>query len=57
LINEAEYELLLDMLNDRNRLSHEYRKEYFEEIIQRLIKYRDLLVEILSRIDTQDARR
>jgi hypothetical protein len=38
-------------------LSHEYRKEYFEEIIQRLIKYRDLLLEILSRIDTQEARR
>ena len=57
LINEAEYELLLDMLKDRNRLCHEYRKEYFEEIIQRLIIYRDLLVEILSRIDTQDARR
>ena len=51
LINEAEYELLLDMLKDRNRLSHEYRKEYFEEIIQRLIKYRDLLLEILPRID------
>ncbi|MCK4755232.1 MAG: HI0074 family nucleotidyltransferase substrate-binding subunit [Calditrichia bacterium] len=57
LINEAEYELLLDMLKDRNRLSHEYRKEYFEEIIQRLTKYRDLLLEILKRIDTQDVRR
>ena len=55
LINEAEYELLLDMLNDRNRLSHEYKEEYFEEIIQRLIKYRDLLLEILPKIESPDA--
>ena len=53
LINEAEYELLLDMLKDRNRLSHEYKQEYFEEIIQRLAGYRDLLLAVLSRIDVQ----
>jgi nucleotidyltransferase substrate binding protein (TIGR01987 family) len=51
LVNEAEYELLLDMLKDRNRLSHEYKHEYFEEIIQRLAIYRDILVMILSKID------
>ena len=51
LVNETEYEFLLDMLRDRNRLSHEYKEEYFEEIIQRLNKYRELLVELLQKID------
>jgi nucleotidyltransferase substrate binding protein (TIGR01987 family) len=54
LVNDAEYELLLDMLRDRNRLSHEYRQEYFEEIIMRLASYRDLLLGILSKIEVQD---
>ena len=51
LVEESEYELLLDMLRDRNRLSHEYKEEYFQEISNRLVAYRDLLVAILSRID------
>ena len=54
LVNDAEYELLLDMLRDRNRLSHEYRQEYFKEIILRLAGYRDLLLGILSKIEVQD---
>ncbi len=54
LVDESEYELLLDMLKDRNRLSHEYKQEYFEEIIQRLASYRDLLLGILSKIEVQD---
>jgi nucleotidyltransferase substrate binding protein (TIGR01987 family) len=51
LVDDAEYELLLDMLNDRNRLSHEYKEEYFEQILQRLSRYRDLLAEILARLE------
>jgi nucleotidyltransferase substrate binding protein (TIGR01987 family) len=51
LINEEEYELLLDMLGDRNRLSHEYREEYFEEISQRLKIYGELLINLLKIID------
>ena len=37
-VNPAEYEFLIEILNDRNQLSHVYNKEQFEVIYNRLIK-------------------
>jgi nucleotidyltransferase substrate binding protein (TIGR01987 family) len=39
VISFEEYETLLNMLNDRNRLSHIYKEEYFEEIHSKLTGY------------------
>ncbi|MCP4750153.1 MAG: hypothetical protein GY866_04635 [Proteobacteria bacterium] len=38
-VTDDEYNLLLDMLDDRNRLSHIYQKALFEEIKGKLPKY------------------
>jgi nucleotidyltransferase substrate binding protein (TIGR01987 family) len=38
-IDEPDYEKLIAMINDRNRLSHVYNKEQFNEIHQRLSDY------------------
>jgi nucleotidyltransferase substrate binding protein (TIGR01987 family) len=39
VISAEEYETLLNMLNDRNKLSHIYKEEYFEEIHNKLSDY------------------
>ncbi len=38
-INEEEYELLIEMIDDRNKLSHIYDQKSFDEIISRLPNY------------------
>ncbi|MCK5456482.1 MAG: HI0074 family nucleotidyltransferase substrate-binding subunit [Melioribacteraceae bacterium] len=38
-IAEEEYEVLFEMINDRNRLSHIYKEGYFLEIHKKLINY------------------
>ncbi len=47
-VEETNYELLIDMLNDRNRLSHIYKEEFFEEIHTRLKTYSGVLNEVLE---------
>ncbi len=39
LINEQQYELLNEMLDDRNRLSHIYNELFFEDIYLKLNDY------------------
>ncbi|GMR24945.1 MAG: hypothetical protein BMS9Abin39_0217 [Ignavibacteria bacterium] len=39
LVNEEEYELLNEMLDDRNRLSHIYNEAFFEDIYFKLNAY------------------
>jgi nucleotidyltransferase substrate binding protein (TIGR01987 family) len=38
-ISQEEYETLLNMLDDRNKLSHIYNEEYFDEIHSKLLGY------------------
>ena len=42
-IDKNEYELLFEMINDRNRLSHIYKEEYFVEIHNKLNKYLSII--------------
>jgi len=38
-ISQEEYEIMLNMLDDRNKLSHIYNEEYFDEINSKLPGY------------------
>jgi len=42
-VNEKNYEILIEMINDRNRLSHVYNEEQFNEIYSRISEYLQLL--------------
>lgn len=42
-INEEEYQLLIEMIDDRNRLSHIYDQKSFDEIISKLPSYLSLM--------------
>lgn len=42
-INEKVYESLIEMINDRNRLSHVYNEELFELIHAKLAEYLQLM--------------
>ncbi|MBU1171820.1 MAG: nucleotidyltransferase substrate binding protein [Proteobacteria bacterium] len=48
--NEMNYEVLIEMINDRNRLSHVYNEEQFNEIYCRLNEYLDLMNTLLKKI-------
>jgi len=37
-LSAKEYEALIEAIDDRNKLSHVYKKQQFEEIYQRVIK-------------------
>jgi hypothetical protein len=39
VISIEEYETLLNMLDDRNKLSHIYKEEYFDEMHNKLSDY------------------
>ncbi|MDR3628044.1 MAG: HI0074 family nucleotidyltransferase substrate-binding subunit [Ignavibacteriaceae bacterium] len=39
VVSEPEYNALLSMMDDRNRLSHIYNEEYFDEIHNKLQNY------------------
>lgn len=47
-VNEGEYELMLQMIDDRNRLSHIYRREIFQEILSCLPGYYNLMNRVLA---------
>lgn len=52
-IKEEELETLLNMIEDRNRLSHIYKNEYFEEILSKLKKYKIQMEDLINRIEQE----
>lgn len=50
LVDEEEYELLIQMIDDRNRLSHIYNELFFNEIYSRLMKYLSLMQKVIKKI-------
>ena len=48
--DEAQYEILLEMINDRNRLSHIYNATHFQAIHERLPEYHQLMSNVLKSI-------
>lgn len=50
-IPESEFELLVNMIDDRNRLGHLYKEEYFNEISQNLPKYYDSMKTVFEIIN------
>lgn len=51
-LNEIEYEKVIEMINDRNRLSHIYNEIFFEDIHKKLKIYFELMKEIYSIVST-----
>ena len=50
LVNEKEYELLNEMLDDRNRLSHIYNELFFEDIYLKLNDYLVVIKKVSERM-------
>jgi len=50
LVNEEEYELLIQMIDDRNRLSHIYNELFFIEIYSRLVVYLEMMEKVIKKI-------
>ena len=50
LVNEQEYELLTEMLDDRSRLSHIYNESFFEDIYLKLNDYLVVMKKISERM-------
>jgi hypothetical protein len=53
-ITQNQYESLLEMLEARNRLSHEYKEEYFNDIHDKLPLYFSLMKEISIYLKTSE---
>jgi nucleotidyltransferase substrate binding protein (TIGR01987 family) len=53
LIEKADYETLLDALYDRNRLSHIYKEEAFNEIIEKLDAYLAVMQKVARLLNAQ----
>lgn len=49
-----EYEALLNMLDDRNKLSHIYKEEFFEEISNKLQEYFPIMKKVESILKKED---
>ena len=49
-IDAENYEMLIYMINDRNRLSHIYEEKYFDQIYSKLPLYLSVLKSVLSEI-------
>ena len=47
-VEEGNYELLINMLDDRNKLSHIYKEEFFEEIHSKLKNYFEVMALVLK---------
>jgi nucleotidyltransferase substrate binding protein (TIGR01987 family) len=47
-VDEETYELLIEMINDRNRLSHIYNEALFDEIYTRIGNYSTLMKSIVG---------
>jgi len=50
LVNEQEYELITEMLDDRNRLSHIYNELFFEDIYLKLNDYLVVMKKVSERM-------
>lgn len=50
LMDEQEYELSIQMIDDRNRLSHIYNEVFFNEIYSRLKNYHTLMEKVITKI-------
>ncbi|MBC2696371.1 MAG: DUF86 domain-containing protein [Desulfobacteraceae bacterium] len=55
--NEKNYETLIEMINDRNRLSHLYNEEQFNEIYSRITEYLKLMRVIVNGVTGRFDRR
>lgn len=51
-VSEPDYETLIDMLDDRNHLSHVYRADEFQAIIDRLPYYAALMGKVIAILET-----
>ena len=49
-INEKDYESLIEMINDRNRMSHVYNEDQFNAIYVRLQEYLQLMQKTIGKI-------
>ncbi|MBI9107184.1 MAG: nucleotidyltransferase substrate binding protein [Spirochaetales bacterium] len=49
-VSAAEYETLMELLDDRNKLSHVYKKEQFNEIYERLIQTLPLFEKVVGKL-------
>ena len=54
-VEEDNYELLINILDDRNKLSHIYKEEFFEEIHSKLKKYFEVMALVLKIIKESPA--
>lgn len=48
--NEQQYETMIQIIEDRNRLSHLYREELFNEVYDKLAAYSEVFERILNLI-------
>ena len=52
-VEQKDYEALMEMIEDRNMLSHIYRVEYFDKIHAKLISYSDLMGRVATKIENE----
>ena len=52
-VDQKDYETLMEMIDDRNMLSHIYRVEYFDKIHAKLISYSDLMERVVAIIEDE----
>jgi nucleotidyltransferase substrate binding protein (TIGR01987 family) len=50
IITEHEYELLAEMLNNRNLISHVYREEFFNKLSEKLFVYAKIMKSVVEKI-------
>ena len=48
-VQAEDYETLIEMVNDRNRLSHVYNEDQFNEVYSQLLKYLGLMQELAEK--------
>ena len=53
-LSENEYNVFLDILDTRNRLSHIYKEEFFKEILEELPGFLKLMKSVVSTIKTKE---
>jgi len=47
-VEDDDYEMLINILDDRNKLSHIYKEEFFEQIHEKLIDYFGIMIRVLK---------
>lgn len=56
-IEQKNYEVLMEMIDDRNMLSHIYREEYFNKIYAKLIAYSSLMENVVAIIENKSCNK